>query len=298
MRRIINLNTPEIPCPNSHYFTSTKFCTGFKQNGLEFIELNNLNNIEQYNSEDNIFLISNHLTDINIIKFLSEKLENAYFILWHFNSLIVHKIINEIPFKKFISTGEYYRKPPNFSKPYLDVYNFNLNCKEWEPFVFSSSLHPDEIGGRQKNIIYDSCFIGYPYKTHIVDSLSNCFKHYSSGGYLSEDKRIEAYLSSRVCLGFHSDENVANSCVVERVFEGMSYGCAVISDNKSAEECTNGIVKFISSREDVVNYLEFYKNNPEAYIEIQKKGYEYLKIQGTYYHLAKNFLNKFKQLYN
>lgn len=298
--KIINLNTPEIPCPGSHHYTSTKFCNGFIQNGYDFIELTSLNNIEEYNSDENIFLLSNHFTtigDINAVYDIGRKLDKAYFICWHFN--FEKKMIENMPFKKYLITGEYYRNEPRSSQQHIDAYKFSMNCKEWLPFVFSSSTHPDDIGKLEKNITYDSCFIGAPYKTSWVSSLNNCFSYYSNSSdiFLSEEEKVSVYLNSRVCLGFHSDPNIENSCVVERVFEGMSYGCVVLSDNKAAEECTNGIVKYVSTFEEVQNYVNLYKNNPDLFTKIQQDGYDYLKKEGTYFHLAQGFIKKFKEIY-
>ncbi len=300
MKKIININTKEIPCPGSHNHTSVKLCKGFQQNGFEFTELKTLDDIEKYDSEETVFLISNHFTtegDKSAVYSIGDKLKKSNFICWHFNA--EPEILENMPFEKYIVTGEHYRKDPVHSKGHMDSHIRGTSLKEWVPFIFSSSLHPEEVGTLDRNIIYDSIFVGYPYKRNWISSLNNCFSYFSDAGttFISESDRISAYLSSRVCLGFHSDVNIKNSCVVERVFEGMSYGCAVITDNKAAEECTNGIVKYVSSLEETIYYIELYKNNPDIFKEIQESGYNFIKKEGTYYHLSQRMLSKFSELY-
>jgi len=213
MKNIILINTPTIPCPGSHYFTSSKFCRGFKYNGLNFLELNKIDDsISQYNTRDNIFLISNHFISyggIDDIYKLGQLLPDAYFICWHFN--FEKQLINDMPFKKFVITGEHYFNTPTSSDRHIEAHNFAKSCKEWEPFIFSSDINPEQVGLFTRNIIYDSCFIGYPYKSEWTSSLSNSYVFNSNGFFMPEENRISIYLSSRVCLGFHSDANIANS---------------------------------------------------------------------------------------
>jgi len=299
MKNIILINTPTLPCPGSHYFTSSKFCHGFLHNGFNFLEINDINNsLSKYNNQDNIFLISNHFVSQGNKEDayrLGKLLPNAYFICWHFN--FEKELIDNMPFKKFIITGEHYLYPPKSSDRHIEAYNFSKSCNEWEPFIFSSNIDPNRVGNFTRNIIYDSFFIGYPYKTEWTSLLQNNYVHNSNGLFLPENDRIRIYLSSRVCLGFHSDANIANSCVVERVFEGMAYGCAVISDNKAATDYTDNTVKYVQSYDEVISYINFYKNNNNEYIKLQEQGYKFIKEKGTYYHLSQNFIKKIKHLY-
>ncbi len=298
--KIINLNTPEIPCPGSHHHTSTKFCKSFTYLGYEFIELNTLENIEQYNSDENIVLLSNHFVSIkneNYVYEIGKKLPNCVFIAWHFNH--EKHLRDNMPFQKYIITGEYNRATPTWSPGHIDAYNFSQSCPNWIPFEFLSSLNPSDVGTLERFPIFDSCYIGAAYKVNWITRLYNC-RYFISGlssDFLPEEERVKIYLSSRVCLGFHSDGNIANSCITERVFEGLAFGCAVVSDNPAVVEATNGIVKYVSSFDELIQQLEFFRDDTNFY-KHQELGYEFIRAQGTYYHLASKFISKIKEIYN
>lgn len=295
--KIINLNSQEIPSPGNFIFTAKKFLKGFEYNGFETLEINSLNNLEQYNHETNYIFLSNHFEKINnnIIYNIAKILNKCTFICFHLN--FNKEIRNNIPFSKYIITGEHYNKIPESSQDHIDAHNFNLSCKNWLPMTFLSSADPNLIGKLPRNDTYHSMFIGAPYKSEWRNKLENCFSHISSSGFLPEEDRIKIFLSSRVCLGFHSPENIMNGCVTERVFEGLSYGCVVVTDNIYATNMTNGIVKFVASFDDLKILIEKINTDDDFFYETQKQGYEFSKKQGLYFHLAQKFISKTEELY-
>lgn len=295
--RIINLNTPEIPSPGNFNFTAQKFLKGFEYNGFEVLEINSLNNIDIYNDESNYFFLSNHFSGINknIVYEIGKKLEKCTFICFHFN--FEKDLRDNMPFSKYIITGEHYQNVPLSSEQHLDAYNFSLNCKEWLPMTFFSSIDPKLVGNIKRIDKYKSMFIGAPYKTNWIHKLSNCFSHIGQSNFLTEEERINVFLSSRVCLGFHSDANILNGCVTERVFEGLSYGCVVLTDNISAEKMTNGLVKYVSSFDELELNINKFNTDDNLFFETQNRGYEFSKKNGLYFHLANKFIKKIKELY-
>lgn len=295
MKQIININTPEIPSPGNFIFTANKFLKGFEYNGFKTLEIRSLENIEIYNNESNYLFLSNHLTNKAIIYDIANKLNKCTFICFHFN--FEKNIRHNIPFLKYILTGEHYNKVPESSQDHIDAHNFNMTCKNWLPMTFLSSADPRLVGRLPRQDIYHSMFIGAPYKIEWINNLQNCFSHISNAGFLSEEKRIKTFLNSRVCLGFHSPENILNGCVTERVFEGLSYGCVVLTDNIYAAKMTNGIVKYVSSFDELKLMIEKINNDDDFFYETQKQGYEFSKKQGLYFHLAQKFISKIEELY-
>lgn len=295
INQIFNLNTIEISSPGNFIFSIQKFFKGFEHNDIKTGEINTLDGIEKYNNEQTCFFLSNHCSPNNnkLLYKLGKKLNKCIFICFHFN--FEKDLRFNMPFSKYIITGEYYQKPPQLSD-HIDAYNFSINCKNWLPFVFASSLEPNLVGKLKRQDLYDSVFVGAPYKEDWLNQLKNGFFHTGYSNFISEEDRINAFLSSRVCLGFHSDVNISNNCMTERVLEGLSYGCAVVSDNPVATEFTNGIVEYVSCFEEAVDFIDKCKED-EFFYDKQRKGYEFSKRFGLYYHQANVFLKKIKELY-
>ena len=295
--KIFNMNTPEIPSPGNFIFTANKFLKGFEYNGFDVLEINSLNNLEQYNNESNYIFLSNHFEKINnnIIYDIAKMLPKCNFICFHLN--FNKKLRNNMPLSRYIITGEHYQTTPTSSSEHLDAHNFNLSCKNWLPLTFSSSADPNTIGKLQRQDIYRSMFVGASYKEDWIDNLKNCFSHIGTSNFISESDRINAFLNSRVCLGFHSDGNIINGCVTERVFEGLSYGCVVVTDNIYATKITNGIVKYVSSFEELESIVNKANADDNFFYETQNQGYDFAKKEGLYFHQAQKFIAKIEELY-
>ena len=293
--KIFNMNTPEIPSPGNFIFTANKFLKGFEYNGFDVLEINSLNNLEQYNNESNYIFLSNHFTNNDIIYNIAKILPKCNFICFHLN--FNKELRGNMPLSRYIITGEYYQTNPISSSEHLDAHNFNLSCKNWLPLTFSSSADPNMIGKLQRQDIYHSMFVGSSYKKDWTTRLQNCFFNFDSSGFISETDRINAFLNSRVCLGFHSDANIINGCVTERVFEGLSYGCIVVTDNIYATKMTNGIVKYVTSFDELESIIHKANTDNNFFYETQSQGYEFARKEGLYFHQAQKFIAKMKELY-
>jgi spore maturation protein CgeB len=127
-----------------------------------------------------------------------------------------------------------------------------------------------------------------------VNKLDNIV--YISGNKLPERERVQFFLSSKIAFGFHSDVNIQNNVVVERVFEGMAFGCVVISDNPVAAEITENIVQIANTKEEFLHIYERLLNDDKKRLELQQRGYEWIKQKGLYVHISKNFLDKCTEL--
>ena len=115
---------------------------------------------------------------------------------------------------------------------------------------------------------------------------------------MEESERVtNAFLSSKICLGFNSDDNIKNGLPTERVFEGIAYGCVVLTDCEMAVEATDNIAVYVSDYDDLEKKVLYYLNNENERKKKQKLGYEFAKNKGTYYNVVKEFLNSIKKLY-
>lgn len=305
MKKAYMINTSEYPTIGTHYLMSSKFINGFSICGLETNTIQNFDEIED--SEDQLFLFCDNFYDnrksnwLDDFDSLSEKFEKTTWIFWSFHNIIGrHYKDRKFPFKKFILTGEYYRKP-NFewAGEHFEPY---INHSKYIPLPFAASINPNDLDEilKLRTDEYDCGFSGCRYKESWAEQLSkkyNCFIHYWPP-FLEENERIKnAFLKSKICLGFNSDTNIQNGLPTERVFEGIAYGCVVLTDCEMAVNATSGIAVFVSDYADLERKVDYYINNLEARKQKQKLGYEFAKAKGTYYNVGKEFLKKIHELY-
>ena len=140
--------------------------------------------------------------------------------------------------------------------------------------------------------------MGTAYKYDWVSGLANIayLPGMCNGKVLKEEDRINTFLSSKIAFGFHHNNNVLNNVVVERVFEGMAYGCVVISDSPAAGLITGGIVQVAKNKSEFLDIYNRLLNNDAERLDLQRRGYLWVKENGLYVHTTKNFFKKMEEL--
>lgn len=312
MPNIYMVNTPEFPTPITHYYTTSKFMNGFAYNGYSTAEINSHNSFYNISdSQDNIFVVcdifypSRKENWMDLLNQLAKKFEQSTWIFWHFHSIYKNDYLSagiEFPFKKYIFTGEYYRNITDDVRSHwgglIDWYTSHEN---YVNLPFSADINPNDIDSffLKRKDIYDCGYVGARYKEQWTNQLANkynCFIHYYWPS-LDEQQRIDkGFLSSKISLGFNSDSNAKLGLPTERVFEGLAFGCVVVSDCKVAEEATDGIVKFVDSYDELDDFVTRCLGDPVFIQEKQKLGVDYAKEKGTYFHVAKNFIKKIEEI--
>lgn len=312
MKTFYMVNVPEFPTPPTHYYTTTKFMNGFAYNGYRTVELSNLesfNNISD--SSDNVFIMCDIFYPgrkdnwMDILQKLANSFQQSTWIFWHFHWIYKNHYLEcsvDFPFKKFIFTGEHYRNITDDVRAHwgglIDWYTSHDNYVD---LPFSADINPNDIDSffLKRKDIYDCGYVGARYKEQWTNQLANkhnCFVHYYWPP-LDEQQRIDkGFLSSKISLGFNSDSNAKLGLPTERVFEGLAFGCVVVSDCKVAEEATDGIVKFVNSYDELDNFVDMCLNNPKFVENRQSLGMQYAKEKGTYFHVAKNFIRKIEEI--
>jgi hypothetical protein len=302
------INTPLLPTNGTHQFMIRKFMNGFSSYGVLSADLNSFDDIQD--SEDQIFVVADHFyNDLNgrqnmefyksLFSELAIKFEKTTWVFWNYQNIIYDNYSNEeFPFKKQILTTEHYRRInyKNFEK-FNDNFTKYINQPNYVELPFASSLHPEEIENilEKRTDVFDCGYCGCNYKPEWLRQVSNKFNsfiHCWDNGFLSEDDRINnAFLGSKICLAFNAEENVENGLPSERVFEGLAYGCIVLTDSDVAVEATNGVAVLVNSYEELEEKINYYLNNDDERIAKQKTGIDFAKNFGTYFHVAKKFLN-------
>ena len=291
------INTPSLPTPGTHFITTSKFVSGFKSLGYEYRLITSDDDLSSIpDTKETIFVLSNHgIVGSGIEKFERYlRFVNSTFILWFYHD-ILEKNGMKLPLKKWILTGEHFHSKPKLHS-HIRFWDIQQKIENYEPLTFSSYLTPKEVATHTRGpILWDAQFVGSPYKVSWLGQIPNCFAR-TTALSTTEEERVRSFLQSECALGFHSDANVLNNVVVERVPEALSYGAVCLSDNPAAVEYTDGIVDFVSSLEETKNRIQYYKSNKTEADKKRQAGYNWVSSKGTYQHVAARFLSKMKNL--
>jgi hypothetical protein len=286
----------EWPCPGSHYLHTRKFLKSFEDHGFEYCELKSISDIQRIERGDIVYL-SNHgfgKTEFPAEIFEAISTKGAYQILWFWHNHL--ELARSIFGTRFVLTGEHFYKKP-FIEGHIKSWQLQNSITEYVPLTFASNLNPNEIGTFSRTDRYLAHFVGYGYKPEINKRLKFRFrgiKIQNTPPFISEEKRREIFLSSKVALGWHSDDNIKNNVVVERVFEGLAFGNVVISDTPVAQEITDGIVEFADTYDETKDFLIRIKKDDHLRQKKVEQGLAWAKAHGTYWHVAKRFIDHFE----
>lgn len=175
-----------------------------------------------------------------------------------------------------------------------DIINKSIN--NFVPLLLRANESPENIGKYERKIEFNGCFMGSPYKYSWVSNLPNVFYHNISYGLLDYESRRNIYLKSLIAFGFSHDNNILNYHPTQRIFEGLSYGCVVISDNEAARDLTGGIVEYAVDYNEFIKLYNFFLSHPDECKKKELAGYEWCKKNGTNRYSASLFLEKIKEL--
>lgn len=289
-RDIIILNCKEINCPLVLMYVFIELCGYFKRNNYTVKIINNINEIY----DNSIVFMGNSFNYTDPTQLLNLYAPNAIYIGWYWQNIDVSKL------KFYIHTYE------NALNIYFDKNRINdfitlTSSKVNTPLLLRADEDPLLIGTYERNIKYDYCYMGWRYCTDLIPT--NKFNGLYHGvndhsKFYTYEIRKTIYLSSIFALGFQSNTNIGYKHVSQRIFEGLTYGCIVLSNSLPACEQTNHIVVYITSREDLENKISYYKNNPNELLKKQKEGYDFAKKFGTNQLSIQNFADLIKKEYD
>ena len=288
MPSIALVNCPESPCPWTHGAACREFLEGW-----EGYEVSEAKTLAECAGKDWL-LLSNHRIDWQFLDTLAAQNPNTIFILWFY-----HSVLDRIPFRKWILTGEQYVNPPTLPE-HSSLHAKALQIPNYWPLWLRANEDPARIGTYERPVKprYMGYFAGSGYKRDWVHGLPDIVYHdVGASGLLTAEQRRHLALQSLFAFGFHSPGNIANNHVTQRVFEGMAYGCVVLSDNPAAVKLTGGIVEYVGSREELIDRMAYFVWNPAAVSEKREAGYEWVRKHGTNRAAAKAFQEKAKELF-
>jgi len=215
---------------------------------------------------------------------IAERCPTSVFICWYWTDTSFR------PFTYMIHTGEHFLYLEQ-KRQEISSYEY-MKQPSFVPLRLRASDSPQQIGSYVRTNQRDYCFMGGGYRMDWVPSMfSGIYHRVIYDNYLSYAERKQIYLSSMFAFAFQSDENIRTGHLSQRVFEGLAYGCIVLCENPLASEITNGAIVHITSKEDLIEKMWFYKNNPDMIIQKQQQGYEWTKQYGTNRYSLQFFLD-------
>ena len=276
MRDIVILDCDEIGCPKVLMYVFIELCEQFKNKNYNVKLVKSISDI----TNNSIVFMGNTFRHEDPGTLLNEAAPEAIYIGWYWQN------INNISLKYFIHTYENMLNP-NDAVSLLK--KKVVNC----PFFLRASEIPELVGKYEKKICYDYCYMGWNYRPDLVPYASFNGIYYgveNHDDFLPYSKRKEIYLSSIFALGFQSFTNIETKHVSQRIFEGLAYGCIVLSNSLPACEQTNNIVVYIESKQDLENKMKYFKENPDLIKQKQEEGYEFIRKCGTSHYSIDAFI--------
>jgi hypothetical protein len=288
MRDIIILNSKEIECSLVLIYVFTELCDAYTRLGFKVSIITDINSI----TNNSIVFMGNIFNVKNPVELLYNVAPLAIYIGWYWQKKNVSLL------KYFIHIYEnILAKKPTLNK--ILKLNFMKINKNTCPLLLRANDEINKIGTYKRNEIRDYCYMGSQYCLSLVPSKEFTGIYHGVTDhklFYTYNKRKEIYLSSTFALGFQSEENIINGHVSQRIYEGLAYGCIVLSNSIWACRETENIVVYISSKKDLEEKMIYYKNNRDKIKEKQKKGYEFIKRVGTNNYAISLINDKIKEI--
>jgi hypothetical protein len=285
MRKIMLLNCPEIGMHLAFLYACVEACHAFKRMGHTVLIARSISEL----NDDCIVFMGNDIHVPNPAILLAQQAPRAVYIGWYWNE----QDVQQLPY--FVHTHENKLKP----KLSLTYVGSGASSHIRVPFLLRANDDPELIGTYPKNVVRHYCYMGYKYNPEMVPSSPKYTGYYYGTKNLSEflnyETRKRIYLSSMFALGFQSKVNADEKHVSQRIYEGLAYGCIVLSNSEAARDQTDGIVEFVSSRREIETKIDYYLNNPKEYLARQAAGYNFIKTRGgTNHATAESFIDSIR----
>ena len=248
----------------------TELCSAFDYTVNYVLSINNL-------CDGGIIFLDdaagNYIQYRSIYDEIAKRCPTSIFICWYWKNTEFR------PFQKMIYTGEHILH----ATPEHPSFNYFMR-NDFVPLKLRASEDPELVGTYRRNVVRDYCYMGGGYRMDWISSINEfegLYYRVIYDNYLPYHERREIYLSSLFALGFQSDENIRVGHLSQRIFEGLAYGCIVLCENPMAALYTDGIVVYVSSKEDMIDKMRYYKANQKEVNRKRRHGYEWVKKNGT-----------------
>ena len=263
----------------------TDLLGGFKRLGFNVkTEIKTIHDIVDYS----IIFVDNTITS-EMINILYLKYKNCIFFGW-----CCHESKNSFDKLQFIFTTTETLTPVGKQRELVK------NTINYCPLYHRCDEDPEKVGLLKKNNTYDWCYIGWKYRDDLIPNMFNGINKgvNSHQDYLTSSERREVYLSSLIHLAYVGNTNIRDGSTPQRVFEGLSYGCIVLTNSRPACDQTENIAEYVGSLKEVEQKIKYYLDNPQEVLKKQQLAYTYVKKCGTNHFTIEKLALKAKELFN
>lgn len=265
-REIVILDCPEIGCPLVLLYVYKELTGYFQRNNYKVKVVKDVTKLQDHS----IVFMGNRIRG-DPVELLASIAPNAIYIGWYWQNIATDKL----PY--FIYTYE--NRLNDVSERMVQNQSFKHNA----PLLLRADEDPLLVGSYPKKIVYDYCYMGWRYCQSLVPKHFKGVYHGVTDHrqFLNYETRKQIYLSSLFALGFQCEENIEMKHVSQRIYEGLAYGCIVLSNSWPACEQTNHIVVHVTTREEVEKTMSYYLKHPELMERKRQEGYAFSKQFGT-----------------
>jgi hypothetical protein len=296
--RVVLVNTIDFPCPGTHLLHVRRFLKSFKPFGYEYLEISDLNESERFLANDLVYFSSHGLRGSapltsKQLSFLQRvALPGAFPLFWYWHTHV--EALESIFGNRYLLTGSTIRAE-KIPDSYESLHAVSSATENYVAMDFASYLRPEQVGKLTRRENLNALFIGSRYQ-HEYNSVLRRRPYNArviyTPPFLEEWYRVHSYLSAKTTLGWHNQENLELGIVVERVYDGLAFGSFVITDNPYAHAATEGLARYVGSLDELMEAIGQVLADREARAKSQALGYKWVASNGTYFHVAKKFLDK------
>ena len=319
---ILILHCPEIGCPYVLMLVFTEFANSFARAGHD---VRHINRIEDICNDSIVFLgnfvnrrppptdISDMVRDqrsqqlttentfgvhsslVELCRRLADQAPGAHYIGWYWQHW---RAAVEAAHLRFLYIHENGLAPiDQITEPQLRDMLVQIPEALRCPLLLRANDSPEQIGKYERHPVRDYVYMGYPYcPDWVPDARSNftgIYYHTTDfSKYVTYDVRRLHYLTSHFALGFQSIENIRNGHVSQRIYEGLAYGCIVLTNSWPAHEQTDGIAVYVTSREDLESKMRYFLDRPDEMARKREEGYAFVRQSGTNDHARDLIMSK------
>lgn len=270
-RPVFILHGPDSDSLQVMRYVFRELCVGFQLLGHAVHEVSSISDI----TNDGIVFMGNGRHHPRLAELLAAHAPDAIYIGWYWHD------IDHAPLKRFIMTHEDFLNPAadEDARRWSIILSFQPRC----PLLLRASEPVSRIGTYPRSAVHDYCYMGCKYLPDWVPRPP--FRGlYITGGwdeYWPYDRRRKAYLASTFALGFQRPGAETVQHVSQRIYEGLAYGCIVLTNSTAARDQTEGIAQLVTSREDLETKMRHYLAHPEEAAALRERGYEFVRRAGT-----------------